>query len=54
MRERVTWEWASTHGEKVMRGEWKPCRVCGSPTNLGPVCCDYRCEYLAYQQTEEG
>ena len=53
MSERVSMAWDSTHGEEVMRGEWKPCRVCGSPTNLGPVCDDMRCAYLHYMQTGE-
>jgi hypothetical protein len=44
MRETVTMAWDSTHGEDVMRGEWKACQVCGSPTNLGPVCWDLTCE----------
>lgn len=51
--EQVSVTWDSTEGQDVMRGEWKDCAVCGSPTNLGPVCGDYRCEYLHYQQTGE-
>lgn len=44
MPESVTTTWDSTHGEEVMRGAWKKCVECGAPTNLGPVCCDLRCE----------
>ena len=53
MAESVSVAWDSTHGEVVMRGEWKGCRVCGSPTYLGPVCWDYRCAYLHYAETGE-
>lgn len=37
-----------------MRGEWKGCAVCGSPTNLGPVCRDLRCEIEHYEREGEG
>lgn len=52
--ESVSMAWDSTHGEYVMRGEWKGCAVCGSPTNLGPVCRDLRCEIEHYEREGEG
>ena len=54
MAESVSMAWDSTRGDAVMRGEWKGCAVCGSPTNLGPVCRDLRCEIEHYEREGEG